>query len=127
MALFGQIGPCKSCKIIHETTPGMRDPNEEARYGPGYEGPVDPYCFVEFYDHGSAAAALAAMNKRMCLGRQGMANFEFIGILGNMLGTSSRITVSLITIHSNFPKTCQGPCQLQRSLEDTVALIFKFL
>lgn len=37
MALFGQIGPCKSCKIIHETTPGMRDPNEEARYGPGYE------------------------------------------------------------------------------------------
>jgi RNA recognition motif-containing protein len=30
---------------------------------------VDPYCFVEFYDHSSAAAALAAMNKRMCLGR----------------------------------------------------------
>lgn len=30
---------------------------------------MDPYCFVEFYDHGSAAAALAAMNKRMCLGR----------------------------------------------------------
>lgn len=29
----------------------------------------DPYCFVEFYDHESAAAALAAMNKRMCLGR----------------------------------------------------------
>lgn len=52
-----------------------------------------------------------------------MANFEFIGILGNMLGTSSRITVSLITIHSNFPKTCQGPCQLQRSLEDSCSHI----
>lgn len=34
-----------------------------------FKGPVDPYCFVEFYDHSSAAAALAAMNKRMCLGR----------------------------------------------------------
>ena len=33
------------------------------------QGPVDPYCFVEFYDHPSAAAALAAMNKRMCMGR----------------------------------------------------------
>ncbi|XP_022343528.1 nucleolysin TIAR-like [Crassostrea virginica] len=75
MALFGQIGPCKSCKIIHETTPGMREPNEEAKYGPGYEGPVDPYCFVEFYDHGSAAAALAAMNKRMCLGREMKVNW----------------------------------------------------
>ena len=29
----------------------------------------DPYAFVEFYDHQSAAAALAAMNKRMCLGK----------------------------------------------------------
>ncbi|XP_061185867.1 nucleolysin TIAR-like [Saccostrea echinata] len=75
MALFGQIGPCKSCKIIHETTPGMREPTEEAKYGPNYEGPVDPYCFVEFYDHASAAAALAAMNKRMCLGREMKVNW----------------------------------------------------
>lgn len=29
----------------------------------------DPYCFVEFHDHTAAAAALAAMNKRMCMGR----------------------------------------------------------
>ncbi|KAL3864565.1 hypothetical protein ACJMK2_006232 [Sinanodonta woodiana] len=56
IALFGQIGPCKSCKIIRE--PGQ-----------------DPYCFVEFYDHQSAAAALAAMNKRMCLGREMKVNW----------------------------------------------------
>ncbi len=29
----------------------------------------DPYCFVEFAEHQAAAAALAAMNKRMCMGR----------------------------------------------------------
>lgn len=32
---------------------------------PGHE----PYCFVEFAEHHSAAAALAAMNKRNCMGR----------------------------------------------------------
>lgn len=50
MALFGQIGECKSCKIIHE--PGN-----------------DPYAFVEFAETHAAAAALAAMNKRNCLGK----------------------------------------------------------
>lgn len=30
---------------------------------------ADPYCFVEFYEHKDAAAALSAMNKRMCMGR----------------------------------------------------------
>ena len=29
----------------------------------------DPYCFVEFYDHCAASSALAAMNKRFCMGR----------------------------------------------------------
>ena len=29
----------------------------------------DPYCFVEFLEHKTAAAALMAMNKRMCIGR----------------------------------------------------------
>ena len=28
-----------------------------------------PYAFIEFYEHASAAAAKAAMNKRMCVGR----------------------------------------------------------
>ncbi|KAK2145480.1 hypothetical protein LSH36_678g01052 [Paralvinella palmiformis] len=50
MALFGQIGQCKSCKIINE--PGN-----------------DPYAFVEFAEHSYAASGLMAMNKRMCMGR----------------------------------------------------------
>ncbi|KAG0432274.1 hypothetical protein HPB47_020998, partial [Ixodes persulcatus] len=29
----------------------------------------DPYCFVEFTDHQSAASALLAMNKRLCYGK----------------------------------------------------------
>ncbi|XP_046366208.1 nucleolysin TIAR-like isoform X3 [Haliotis cracherodii] len=56
MALFGQIGPCKSCKIISE--PGN-----------------DPYAFVEFYEHSAAASALAAMNKRNCMGREMKVNW----------------------------------------------------
>lgn len=56
MVLFGQIGTVKGCKIIHE---------------PGHE----PYCFVEFAEHHSAAAALAAMNKRNCMGREMKVNW----------------------------------------------------
>ncbi|BFY98558.1 hypothetical protein BsWGS_01599 [Bradybaena similaris] len=56
LALFGQIGPCKCCKIIHE--PGN-----------------DPYAFVEFIDGSSAAAALAALNKRMVLGKEMKVNW----------------------------------------------------
>ncbi|XP_060064558.1 nucleolysin TIAR-like isoform X1 [Ylistrum balloti] len=76
IALFGQIGPCKSCKIIHEvsgtfqpeTTPVRGEPNSA-------ETGTDPYCFVEFYDHSSAASALSAMNKRMCMGREMKVNW----------------------------------------------------
>lgn len=56
IALFGQIGECKSCKIIHE--PGN-----------------DPYAFVEFVESNSAAAALSAMNKRSCLGKEMKVNW----------------------------------------------------
>jgi len=56
LALFGQIGECKSCKIIHE--PGN-----------------DPYAFVEFVESHAAASALAAMNKRMCLGKEMKVNW----------------------------------------------------
>ncbi|GFS46815.1 nucleolysin TIAR [Trichonephila inaurata madagascariensis] len=56
LALFGQIGPVKGCKIIQE--PGN-----------------DPYCFVEFTDHQAAAAALLAMNKRQCLGKEMKVNW----------------------------------------------------
>ena len=30
----------------------------------------DPYCFVEFYEHGDAATELAAMNGRKILGKE---------------------------------------------------------
>lgn len=56
LALFGQIGPVKGCKIIQE--PGN-----------------DPYCFVEFTDHQAAAAALLAMNRRKCLGKEMKVNW----------------------------------------------------
>ncbi|XP_064466062.1 nucleolysin TIAR-like isoform X3 [Ornithodoros turicata] len=56
LAVFAQIGPVKGCKIIHE--PGN-----------------DPYCFVEFTDHHAAAAALLAMNKRHCLGKEMKVNW----------------------------------------------------
>ncbi|XP_059088909.1 nucleolysin TIAR-like [Tigriopus californicus] len=52
MALFGSIGPVKGCKIIREPTGN------------------DPYCFVEFVNHGAAMAALTAMNRRICLNRE---------------------------------------------------------
>lgn len=51
VALFSQMGQVLNCKIIHE--PGN-----------------DPYCFVEFAEHQSAATALLTMNKRQCLGRE---------------------------------------------------------
>jgi len=56
MALFNQIGPVKGCKIIRE--PGN-----------------DPYCFVEFQHHHAASAALTAMNKRLCLGKEMKVNW----------------------------------------------------
>lgn len=56
LALFSQIGPVKGCKIIRE--PGN-----------------DPYCFVEFQHHQAANAALTAMNKRLCLGKEMKVNW----------------------------------------------------
>eukprot|EP00088_Acartia_fossae_P049890 TRINITY_DN5533_c0_g1_i1.p1 TRINITY_DN5533_c0_g1~~TRINITY_DN5533_c0_g1_i1.p1 ORF type:complete len:306 (+),score=64.00 TRINITY_DN5533_c0_g1_i1:116-1033(+) len=56
MVLFNQIGPVKGCKII-------RDPGS------------DPYCFIEFAHHQAASAALTAMNKRSCLGREMKVNW----------------------------------------------------
>jgi len=48
--LFGQMGTCVGCKMIYE--PGQ-----------------DPYCFVEFADHQSAATALNTMNGREVMGK----------------------------------------------------------
>lgn len=50
-ALFSQIGEMKGCKIIRE--PGN-----------------DPYAFIEYASHTSAATALAAMNKRVFLNKE---------------------------------------------------------
>ncbi|XP_039599143.1 nucleolysin TIAR isoform X2 [Polypterus senegalus] len=57
LQLFSQIGPCKSCKMITEHTSN------------------DPYCFVEFYEHRDAAAALAAMNGRKIMGKEVKVNW----------------------------------------------------
>jgi len=56
LVLFSQIGEVKGCKIIQE-------PNG------------DPYAFIEFGEHLSAAAALAAMNKRSCYGKEMKVNW----------------------------------------------------
>uniref|UniRef100_A0A8C5I5H4 RRM domain-containing protein n=1 Tax=Gouania willdenowi TaxID=441366 RepID=A0A8C5I5H4_GOUWI len=62
MQLFAQIGPCKRlgyvfflfvCLFLHN----------------------DPYCFVEFFEHRDAAAALAAMNGRKILGKEVKVNW----------------------------------------------------
>jgi len=70
LALFSQIGVAVSnCKIIHE--PGN-----------------DPYCFVEFYDHNSAAAALLTMNKRQLFGRELKVNWATSGANAPKMDTS---------------------------------------
>ena len=57
LALFGQIGPVKGCKIIRET------------------GGSDPYCFVEFTHHQAASHALTAMNRRRCMEKEMKVNW----------------------------------------------------
>jgi len=57
LALFGQIGPVKGCKIIREA------------------GGSDPYCFVEFTHHQAASHALTAMNRRRCMEKEMKVNW----------------------------------------------------
>uniref|UniRef100_A0A8C1T1R9 TIA1 cytotoxic granule-associated RNA binding protein n=1 Tax=Cyprinus carpio TaxID=7962 RepID=A0A8C1T1R9_CYPCA len=59
MQLFGQIGPCKSCKMIVDAAGN------------------DPYCFVEFFEHRHAAASLAAMNGRKIMGKVSYLSKDF--------------------------------------------------
>lgn len=56
VALFGQMGSVKGCKIIRE--PGN-----------------DPYAFIEFTNHQSASTALTAMNKRSFLDKEMKVNW----------------------------------------------------
>jgi len=53
MAIFGQMGPVRGCKMIRESIHGG-----------------DPYCFVDFHSHQGAATALAAMNRRYISGKE---------------------------------------------------------
>ena len=67
MALFSQIGPVKGCKIIRE--PGRENQVTRTFWEIFFSG-NDPYCFVEFAHHQAASAAITAMNKRLCMGKE---------------------------------------------------------
>lgn len=56
LTLFGQIGMVRSCKIIREAG-------------------NDPYAFLEFENHQSAATALSAMNRRLFLDKEMKVNW----------------------------------------------------
>ncbi|XP_064603868.1 nucleolysin TIAR-like isoform X2 [Liolophura sinensis] len=56
LTLFGKLGACKGCKIIHEPK-------------------SDPYCFIEFADSSSAAAALQTMHGRILFGKRMKVNW----------------------------------------------------
>lgn len=58
IALFGQIGMVRNCKIIRETNTS-----------------TDPYAFLEFDNHQSAATALSAMNRRVFLEKEMKVNW----------------------------------------------------
>ncbi|XP_062319963.1 nucleolysin TIAR isoform X1 [Osmerus eperlanus] len=74
LQLFTQIGPCKSCKMITEQ-PDSRRMNSSVGFSVLQQTSNDPYCFVEFYEHRDAAAALAAMNGRKILGKEVKVNW----------------------------------------------------
>ena len=66
LALFSQIGPVKGCKIIRE--PGSKSTDDVCELF--LVSGNDPYCFVEFAHHQAASAAITAMNKRLCMGKE---------------------------------------------------------
>lgn len=74
LQLFTQIGPCKSCKMITEL-PDSRRVNSSVGFSVLQQTSNDPYCFVEFFEHRDAAAALAAMNGRKILGKEVKVNW----------------------------------------------------
>ena len=40
----------------------------------------DPYCFVEFAHHQAASAAITAMNKRLCMGKEMKVSFDSLNL-----------------------------------------------
>ncbi|XP_077093131.1 nucleolysin TIAR isoform X1 [Siphateles boraxobius] len=75
LQLFTQIGPCKSCKMITEQSDSSRKVNSSIGFSVLQQTSNDPYCFVEFFEHRDAAAALAAMNGRKILGKEVKVNW----------------------------------------------------
>lgn len=71
--LFGQIGDCKSCKMIVDHT-----------------GATDPYCFVEFYDHKAAEHARSTMNGRVVIGKNIKVNWATTSAKKEKLAYSQR-------------------------------------
>uniref|UniRef100_A0A7N6FA49 RRM domain-containing protein n=1 Tax=Anabas testudineus TaxID=64144 RepID=A0A7N6FA49_ANATE len=70
LQLFTQIGSCKSCKMITEVS------SQDVMFVMSLcHTSNDPYCFVEFFEHRDAAAALAAMNGRKILGKEVKVNW----------------------------------------------------
>ncbi|CAH2323268.1 nucleolysin TIAR isoform X1 [Pelobates cultripes] len=74
LQLFSQIGPCKSCKMITEQTDARRV-GASVGFSVLPNANNDPYCFVEFFEHRDAAAALAAMNGRKIMGKEVKVNW----------------------------------------------------
>ncbi|KAG8549180.1 hypothetical protein GDO81_022379 [Engystomops pustulosus] len=74
LQLFSQIGPCKSCKMITEQNDSRRVA-ASVGFSVLPNASNDPYCFVEFFEHRDAAAALAAMNGRKILGKEVKVNW----------------------------------------------------
>uniref|UniRef100_A0A7N4PMB9 TIA1 cytotoxic granule associated RNA binding protein n=1 Tax=Sarcophilus harrisii TaxID=9305 RepID=A0A7N4PMB9_SARHA len=83
LQLFSQIGPCKNCKMIMDTAGN------------------DPYCFVEFYEHRHAAAALAAMNGRKIMGKEVKVNWATTPS-SQKKDTSSSTVVSTLRSQDHF-------------------------
>ncbi|EPY74867.1 TIA1 protein isoform 1 isoform 5-like protein [Camelus ferus] len=99
LQLFSQIGPCKNCKMIMDTAGN------------------DPYCFVEFYEHRHAAAALAAMNGRKIMGKDAENAIQQMG--GQWLG-GRQIRTNWATRKPPAPKSTYESNTKQLSYEEVV-------
>ncbi|RXM36156.1 Nucleolysin TIAR [Acipenser ruthenus] len=116
LQLFSQIGPCKSCKMITEQ-PDSRRVNASVGFSVLQQTSNDPYCFVEFYEHRDAAAALAAMNGRKIMGKD--AENAIVHMGGQWLG-GRQIRTNWATRKPPAPKNVQENSSKQLRFEDVV-------
>lgn len=56
-------------QLFFSQQPDSRRMNSSVGFSVLQQSSNDPYCFVEFFEHRDAAAALAAMNGRKILGK----------------------------------------------------------